>query len=105
MILVSERTFLTGAYFEMIQGICFCCRHPTLLRAVPKLNCLRCQLWVRMQFTSRQHGWNFYRLMNFIAPFTNKVSPTGSISVAEQIFRCSFDAGAGNGWGRMRRWG
>lgn len=83
MILVSERTFLTGAYFEMIQGICFCCRHPTLLRAVPKLNRWRCQLRVLRQFTSRQHGGNFYRLMN-------KVSPTAAISAGPTDLHVHF---------------
>lgn len=99
LILVSQRTFLTGAYFEMIQGICFCCRHPMLLRAVPKLNCLTCQPWIWMQFTSRWHGWNFYRLMNFLTQFANKVSATATVFVAVPIFRCRRGApGDGEGW-------
>ena len=53
----------------MIQGICFCCRHQTRRRAVPKLNCFRCQRRLGTHFTSREHGRNLYRWMNFVARF------------------------------------
>lgn len=36
----------------MIQSICFFCVCPAQLRAVPKLNCWTCQLWIGSQFTS-----------------------------------------------------
>lgn len=85
----------------MIQGICSRCSHPTPLRAVPKLNCLRCQLGVRMQFTSRWHGWNFYHLMNFLTQFTNKISPAATIFGARadpQVRSCRWSSrGVGQG--------
>lgn len=50
------------------------------------------------QFTSRWHGWNFYRLMNFLTQFTNTASPTAAVFVACMELQTRSQGRAAQAW-------